>query len=51
MKKEMKKNAFSVIEIQSFVDMQNLLKEPEMIELRENAGVNFETQKTIKLVE
>lgn len=44
-------NAFSVIEIQSFDDMQNLLKEPEMIELRENAGVNFETQKTIKLVE
>ena len=31
--------------------MQELLKESEMIELRENAGFVFETQKMTKLVE
>ena len=31
--------------------MQEILKEPEMIELREDAGVVFETQKMTKLVE
>ena len=31
--------------------MQEMLKEPEMIGLRENAGVVFETQKMTKLVE
>ena len=31
--------------------MQEILKEPKMIELRENASVVFETQKMTKLVE
>ena len=43
-------NVYSVIELPSLETMQNMLKEPEMIELRENAGVIFETQKMIKLV-
>ena len=38
-------NVYSVIELPSLKTMQNMLKEPEMIELRENAGVIFETQK------
>ena len=44
-------NVYSVLEIPSMETMQELLKEPEMIELRENAGVVFETQKMTKLVE
>jgi hypothetical protein len=44
-------NVYSVTEINSMEDMQNLLKEPAMIALRDNAGVNFETQKMTKLVE
>ena len=31
--------------------MQEMLKVPDMIKMRENAGVIFETQKMIKLVE
>jgi hypothetical protein len=31
--------------------MQEILKDPDMIKMRENAGVIVETQKTIKLVE
>ena len=43
-------NVYSVIELPSLETMQNMLKEPEMLELKENAGVIFETQKIIKLV-
>ena len=31
--------------------MQEMLKDPNMIKMRENAGVIVETQKMIKLVE
>jgi len=38
-------NVYSVTELPSLETMQEMLKKPEMIELRENAGVVFETQK------
>jgi len=44
-------NVYSVTELPSLETMQEMLKEPEMIGLRENAGVVFETQKMTKLVE
>ena len=44
-------NVYSITELPSLETMQEMLKEPEMIELRENAGVVFETQKMTKLVE
>ena len=31
--------------------MKEMLKDPDMMKMRENAGVIFETQKMIKLVE
>ena len=39
------------MEMPSVETMQEMLKDPEMIELRNNAGVVIETQKMTKLVE
>ena len=41
----------AVLEIPSIETMQEMLKDPDMIKKRENAGVIVETQKMIKLVE
>ncbi|MDA8981222.1 hypothetical protein N9H18_01230 [Candidatus Thioglobus sp.] len=42
-------NVYTVVEMNSIEDKQ--LKEPSMIELRENAGVNHASLKIISLVE
>jgi len=42
---------YTVMEMPSVETMQEILKEPEMIKLRNNAGVVIETQKMTKLVE
>ena len=39
------------LEIPSLGTMQEILKEPKIVELRNTAGVVFETQKMTKLVE
>ena len=44
-------NVYSVIEIPAMEVMQDMLKDPDMVTLRENAGVILETQSMIKLVE
>ena len=44
-------NIYSVIEIPAMEVMQDMLKDPDMVTLRENAGVILETQSMIKLVE
>ena len=44
-----KSNVFTVVEMNSIEDKQ--LKEPNMIESRENAGVNHASLKIISLVE
>ena len=44
-------HVFTVIDLPSLEVMQNLMKEPEMIKLRENAGVIAETQEMVKINE
>ena len=44
-------NVYSVIEIPAMEVMQDMLKDPDMVTLRESAGVILETQSMIKLVE
>ena len=44
-------HVYTVIDIPSLEIMQNLMKEPEMIKLREQAGVNSETQEMITIKE
>ena len=46
-----KDHVYTVIDVPSLEIMQNLMKEPEMIKLRENAGVIAETQEMIKINE
>ena len=41
----------AVLEIPSMETMKEMLKDPDMMKMRENASVIFETQKMIKLVE
>ena len=41
----------AVLEILSMETMQEMPKDPNMIKIRENAGVIVKTQKMIKLVE
>ena len=42
---------YTVIDVPSLEVMQNLMKEPEMIKLRENAGVISETQEMVTIQE
>ena len=42
---------YTVIDVPSLEVMQNLMKEPEMIKLRENAGVLSETQEMVTIQE
>ena len=42
---------YTVIDVPSLETMQKLMQEPEMIKLRENAGVISESQEMIKLKE
>ena len=40
---------YTVIDVPSLEVMQNLMKEPQMIKLRENAGVISETQEMVTI--
>ena len=44
-------HVYTVIDVPSLEIMQNLMKEPEMIKLRENGGVIAETQEMVKINE
>ena len=44
-------HVYTVIDVPSLEIMQNLMKEPEMIKLRENAGVISETQEMVTIQE
>ena len=44
-------HVYTVIDVPSLEIMQNLMKEPEMIKLRENAGVIAETQEMVRINE
>ena len=44
-------HVYTVIDVPSMEIMQNLMKEPEMIKLRENAGVIAETQEMVRINE
>ena len=44
-------HVYTVIDVPSLEIMQNLMKEPEMIKLRENAGVITETQEMVRINE
>ena len=44
-------NIYTVTEVPSIEIMQNLMKEPEMIKLREDAGVIAETQEMVRIIE
>ena len=44
-------HVYTVIDVPSLEIMQNLMKEPEMIKLREEAGAKIETQTFVKLIE
>ena len=44
-------HVYTVIDVPSMEIMQNLMKEPEMIKLRENAGVISETQEMVTIQE
>ena len=44
-------NVYTVTEVPSLETMQNLMKEPEMLKLREDAGVIAETQEMVRIKE
>ena len=44
-------HVYTVVDVPSLEMMQNLMKEPEMIKLRENAGVIAETQEMVRINE
>ena len=44
-------NIYTVTEVPSIETMQNLMKEPEMVKLREDAGVIAETQEMVRIIE